>query len=138
VGDGIKLILLKNTEQPRMNRAGTSASRPGRRRARGRRSRKTAELLHAGATNQPGFTNHQLKILGVERREAWLRNLIGVEIPTMIYPAFLEANPARHSTNRRGRKPRKCNLMRRADRRTAVWATPFRDIPPYDESLPWE
>jgi hypothetical protein len=71
VGDGIKLILLKNAEQPRINRAGSSASRPGPRRAQGRRSRLTAELLHVGATNQHGFKNHQLTSL--ERRKDWLK-----------------------------------------------------------------
>ena len=100
--------------------------------------RLTAELLHAGATNQHGFTNHQLTILGVKRRKGWLKNLIGVEIPANTYHAFLEANPARNSTERPRRKPRRSAMTLRAGRATAVWATPFRDIPPINETLPWE
>jgi hypothetical protein len=100
--------------------------------------RLTAELLHAGATNRHGFTNHQLAILGVERRKGWLKNLIGMVIPAATYQAFLEANPVRLSTERHRRKPRRSTLTCRADRRAAGWATPFRDIPPYDETMPWE
>jgi hypothetical protein len=132
VGDGIKLILLKNAEQPRINRAGSSASRPGPRRAQGRRSRLTAELLHVGATNQHGFKNHQLTSL--ERRKDWLKNLIGVEIPAATYQAFLAANPARNSRDRALENIARINIDARC--RSTVSATPFRN--PHDEIMPWE
>ena len=98
----------------------------------------TAEMLHAGATNQHGFTNHQLKILGVERRRGWLKDLIGVEIPTATYRAFLEANQYRGSTRRRRRpKPRPRHKLR-ADWSVPVGATLFRGIPLSDGSVPWD
>ena len=95
----------------------------------------TTELLHAGATNQHGFTNRQLKILGVERRRGWLKDLVGTQIPAATYQAFLDANPKASATGhqRRRRKPKS-----RAHHTRRVMATPFRDIPPSDGSMPWE
>lgn len=51
----------------------------------------TEDKIRQGLTKGVGINNRQFKILGIENKSGWLKELIGKEIDEEIYQNFLDA-----------------------------------------------
>jgi len=57
--------------------------------------------LAATSPSGCGFTNEQIKILGMDPRKQWLKMLIGTQIPDEVWEAFVRAGDSKRKLNYR-------------------------------------